>query len=182
MLSREKAMELIKQHVKRKNIIKHMLATEAVMREFAKRFNEDEELWGIAGLLHDLDYDYTFESPEKHGFMTIELLKDHDVPEEVKNAILAHCEHKKREKLIEKAIYAADPVTGFIVAAVLIRKGTKLKDLTVDFLKNRFKEKSFARGASRENMLSCEEFGLSLDEFLSLSLKAMQGISKELGL
>ncbi|RKX50201.1 MAG: phosphohydrolase [Thermotogae bacterium] len=182
MLSREKAMELIKQHVKRKNILKHMLATEAVMKELAKKFNEDEELWGIAGLLHDLDYDYTFESPEKHGLMTVEMLKNYDVPEDVKNAILAHCEKKERENLVEKAIYAADPVTGFIVAAVLIRKGTKLKDLTVDFLKNRFKEKSFARGASREKMLCCEDFGLPLDEFLALSLKAMQGISSELGL
>lgn len=102
MLSREKAMELIKQHVKRKNILKHMLATEAVMKELAKKFNEDEELWGIAGLLHDLDYDYTFESPEKHGLMTVEMLKNYDVPEDVKNAILAHCEKKNVKPLWRK--------------------------------------------------------------------------------
>ncbi|AKI96542.1 HD domain-containing protein [Kosmotoga pacifica] len=182
MISREKSLELIKKNVKKKNILKHMLATEAVMRELARKFGEDEERWGIAGLLHDLDYEYTFDSPEKHGLMTAEMLKEYDVPEDVRNAILAHCEKKDRETLMEKAIYAADPVTGFIVAAVLIRKGTKLKDLTVDFLKNRFKEKSFARGASREKMSSCEDLGLSLDEFLALSLKAMQTISEELGL
>ena len=98
------------------------------------------------------------------------------------NAILAHCGKKERETLMEKAIYAADPVTGFIVAAALVRPDKKLEGLTLKSLKKRFKEKAFARGANRDQMRSCEEFGLSLDEFLQLSLDAMKGIADQMGL
>jgi predicted hydrolase (HD superfamily) len=110
------------------------------------------------------------------------MLSEYNVPDDIKNAILAHCGKKERETLMEKAIYAADPVTGFIVAAVLIRKGTTLEDLDLDFLLNRFKEKSFARGASREQMESCKDFGMTLEDFLVLSLNAMRDISEELEL
>jgi len=182
MLKREEAFELVKKHVKTKNLVKHCLAVEVVMRALARRFSEDEELWGLAGLLHDLDYDYTKDTPESHGFKTVELLKDLDVPKEVLDAILAHCEKKEIETKIEKAIYAADPVTGFIVAAALITPEKSLSVIDTDFLMRRFKEKLFAKGANREQMKSCEELGLSLEEFFSLSLDAMRTISKEIGL
>ncbi len=173
---------MVKRELKQKNLVKHVLATEAVMKALAEKMQQDVEIWGLAGLLHDLDYEYTSEEPSTHALLTVKMLKDKDVPEEVLNAILAHNGQKSREKPIEKAIYAADPVTGFIVASVLIRKGTKLKDLDVDFLMNRFRERSFARGASRQQMSSCEELGLNLEEFLGVSLDAMKGISRELGL
>lgn len=173
---------MVKKELKQKNLVKHVLATEAVMKALAEEMCEDKDVWGMAGLLHDLDYEYTSEEPSKHARMTVEMLKDKDVPEEVLDAILAHNEQKPRETAVEKAIYAADPVTGFIVASVLIRKGTRLEDLDVPFLMNRFKEKSFARGANRDQMSSCEELGLSLESFLGISLAAMQGISKDLGL
>ena len=182
MISRERALELLKTHVKTKNLIKHCLAVEAIMRALARRFGEDEEKWGIAGLLHDLDYDKTKNDPEKHCLITLELLKDEDVPDDVKNAILAHCGKKERETLMEKAIYAADPTSGFIVAAALIRPEKKLEVIDVPFLKRRFKEKAFAKGANRDQMRSCEEMGLSLDEFLEISLNAMKEIADELGL
>ena len=182
MISRDRALELLREHVKTQNLVKHSLAVEAVMRALARRLGEDEELWGIAGLLHDLDYDYTKNKPEEHGLRTMELLEGEDVPEEVKNAILAHCGKKERETLIEKAIYAADPVTGFIIAAVLVRPDKKIEGLKLKSLKKRFKEKAFARGASRDQMKSCEEFGLNLEEFLQLSLDAMKGIADKLGL
>jgi len=165
-----------------KNLIKHVLATEAVMKALAKELGQDEEVWAMAGLLHDLDYEFTKDNFEEHGNKTVEMLENKDLPEDIKDAILAHCEKKERGKLIEKAIYAADPVTGFIVAAVLIRKGTKLSDIDVDFLLNRYKEKSFARGANRDQMASCAGIGMTLEDFLSLSLKAMQEISEDLGL
>jgi len=165
-----------------KNLIKHVLATEAVMKALAKDLGQDEEVWAMAGLLHDLDYEFTKDNFEEHGNKTVEMLENKDLPEDIKDAILAHCEKKERGKLIEKAIYAADPVTGFIVAAVLIRKGTKLSDIDVDFLLNRYKEKSFARGANRDQMASCAGIGMTLEDFLSLSLKAMQEISEDLGL
>ncbi|MGJ8453748.1 HD domain-containing protein [Pseudothermotoga sp. U03pept] len=182
MLRRDEAYELVKKHVKTKNLVKHCLAVEVVMRALARRFGEDEELWGLAGLLHDLDYDYTKDDPENHGLKTIELLKDSDLPKSVLDAILAHCEKKELNTKMEKAIYAADPVTGFIVAAALITPEKSLSVIDTDFLERRFKEKLFAKGASREQMKSCEELGLSLEEFLSISLDAMRTISKDLGL
>ncbi len=182
MMDRERALELLKEHVKTKNLIKHCLAVEAIMRALARHFGEDEEKWGLAGLIHDLDYEYTKNDPDRHCLVTMELLENEDVPEDIKNAILAHCGKKERETLMEKAIYAADPTSGFIVAAALIRPEKKLEVLDVDFLKRRFKEKAFAKGASREKMRSCEDFGMSLDEFFGISLEAMKGISKELGL
>ncbi len=182
MISRERALELLREHVKTKNLVKHCLAVEAIMRALARRFGEDEEKWGIAGLLHDLDYDYTKGDPEKHCLVTMDLLKDEDVPQDVKDAILAHCGKKERKTLMEKAIYAADPTSGFIVAAALIRPEKKLEVVDVPFLKRRFKEKAFAKGANRDQMRSCEEMGLSLDEFLEISLNAMKEIAGELGL
>ncbi len=182
MISREKAYELVKENIKQKNLIKHVLAVESVMKALARKLNQDEEKWGLSGLLHDLDYEETKNDFENHGKRTVEMLSEYNVPDDIKNAILAHCGKKERETLMEKAIYAADPVTGFIVAAVLIRKGTTLEDLDLDFLLNRFKEKSFARGASREQMESCKDFGMTLEDFLVLSLNAMRDISEELEL
>lgn len=182
MLKREDALELLKNHVKSKNLVKHCLAVEVVMRALARRLGEDEELWGLAGLLHDLDYDYTKDDPQNHGFKTVELLKSYELPKPVLDAILAHCEKKEIVTTMEKAIYAADPVTGFIVAAALITPEKSLSVIDTDFLVRRFKEKLFAKGASREQMRSCEELGLSLEEFLTLSLDAMRTINKELGL
>ena len=182
MISRERALELLKTHVKTKNLVKHCLAVEAIMRALARKFGEDEEKWGIAGLLHDLDYDRTKNDPENHCLVTLQILESEDVPDDVKNAILAHCGKKERETLMEKAIYAADPTSGFIVAAALIRPEKKLEVIDVPFLKRRFKEKAFAKGANRDQMRSCEEMGLSLDEFLEISLNAMKEIADELGL
>jgi putative nucleotidyltransferase with HDIG domain len=182
VISREKAYELVKENIKQKNLIKHVLAVESVMKALARKLNQDEEKWGLSGLLHDLDYEETKNDFENHGKRTVEMLSEYNVPDDIKNAILAHCGKKERETLMEKAIYAADPVTGFIVAAVLIRKGTTLEDLDLDFLLNRFKEKSFARGASREQMESCKDFGMTLEDFLVLSLNAMRDISEELEL
>ncbi|PLV60358.1 HDIG domain-containing metalloprotein [Thermotoga sp. KOL6] len=182
MITRERALELLKEHVKTKNLVKHCLATEVVMKSLAKVLDEDEEKWGITGLLHDLDYDYTKENPDEHGLKTVEILKNEDVPEDVINAILAHCGKKEPETLMEKALYAVDPTTGFIVAAALIRPEKKLEVLDVDFLLRRFKEKAFARGANRDQIKSCEEIGLSLEKFLEISLEAMKSISSELGL
>ena len=181
MIERNEAMDLLKTHVKNKNLIKHCLATEAVMRKLAAYFNEDVETWGLAGLLHDLDYEYTKDTPEVHGLKTVELLGN-NVSEEIKNAILAHSGKKERTTLIEKAIYAADPTTGFIVAAALIKPEKKLEVIDVPFLLKKFKEKSFAKGANRTQMKSCEDLGLTLEKFLEISLDAMKEISGELGL
>ncbi|AEH50912.1 HD domain-containing protein [Pseudothermotoga thermarum] len=182
MISREQAYELLQKHLSSRNLLKHCLAVEVVMRALARKLNEDEDTWGLAGLLHDLDYDYTKDSPDQHGFKTVEILEEYDVPKTVLDAILAHCEKKPIETKMERAIYCSDPVTGFIVAAALITPEKSLRSIDTDFLLRRFKEKAFAKGANRDQMKSCENLGLSLQEFLDLSLNAMREISEILGL
>ncbi len=182
MLTREEAYCLAESRFSNRNLFKHVLAVEAVMRALAAHFGQDPERWGLAGLLHDLDYEETAQSPERHGLRTVELLAGSDVDEEIIHAIKSHNNHAPRESLMDKAIYAADPVTGLIVAAALMHPSKTLAALDVPFILRRFKEKAFAKGANREQIKTCEELGLALDEFLGIALKAMQGIHQELGL
>ncbi len=181
-MKREKALELVGKYVSNNNLKKHMYAVEAVMRSIAKKFGEDIENWGLAGLLHDLDYDETVDDFQKHGFRTAEILSDEDVPEGVIHAIKAHPGHVTRESRMDKALYAVDPITGLIVAATLMHPTKKLKNVDLGFLQRRFKDKRFAAGADRDQIKSCEEIDIALEEFMELSLEAMQSIDKELGL
>jgi len=181
-MNRTEAYELSKSKFSNKNLFKHVLAVEAVMRGLASHFNEDENKWGLAGLLHDLDYEQTMNDPDRHTLLTEEMLKDYDLDSEIIEAIKCHNDKAPRVKLIGKAIYAADPVTGLIVAAALMHPDKKLASLDVNFILRRFKEKRFAAGANREQIKTCENLGLSLEEFLHISLKSMQSINKELGL
>ena len=183
-MEREEALGLVKQEVKNKNLIKHMLAVEAVMRRLAAELGQDEELWALAGLLHDLDYDKTVDRPEQHGLLGAEILEEMGLPEELVRAVKAHnpALGVARESLMDKALFAADPVTGLLVAAALVHPQKKLAAIDLDFVLNRFKEKSFARGANREQIESCSELDLSLEQFLALSLEAMQAAAADLGL
>ena len=181
-MTRDEALVLIKENVKTKNLRKHMYAAEACMRELAKRLEGDEAEWALAGLLHDLDYDRTVDDFPMHGNVTEELLKGSDVSPEIINAIKAHAEHAPITSDIDLALHAVDPLTGLIVAAALMHPTKKLADVDVGFVMNRFKEKRFAAGADRDQIRKCEGLGLSLEEFVGISLAAMQGISKELGL
>ncbi len=182
MIKREEAMDMVNEHLAKKNLVKHVLAVEAIMRGLAPRYGGDPEVWGMAGLLHDLDYEQTFEDPDNHGCVTMDLLEDVDLPEEVRHAILAHCDKAGRDTEMDRAIYAADPVTGLIVASVLMHPSKKVAETDAEFVGKRFKEKRFAAGANREAIASCSELGLDLHEFLEISLVAMRSISKELGL
>lgn len=183
-MNREEALALVKKHVKNKNLVKHMLATEAVMGKLAERLGEDPEKWKLVGLVHDLDYDKTADKPEEHGLLTVKILEEHNFPEELLSAVRTHNEALgyPRVTVLDKALYAADPLTGLIVAAALIHPDKKLASIDTQFVLNRFGEKQFARGANREQIKSCSELGLELEEFISLSLEAMQGIAGELGL
>ncbi len=182
MISREEAMALVDANLSKKNLVKHVLAVEAIMREMAARSGEDEDLWGLAGLLHDLDYERTEADPANHGFVTMELLEGVDVSEDVRHAILAHAGQVERVSDMDKAIYCADPVTGLIVASALMHPTKSLAGMDGEFVGKRFREKRFAAGANREAIASCSELGLELHEFLVISLDAMRGISKDLGL
>jgi putative nucleotidyltransferase with HDIG domain len=181
-MTRGDALKLMETHVSNKNLRKHMLATEAVMRSLARHFKEDEEKWALAGLLHDLDYDQTANNFPKHGLITAELLSDTDLQEDVIYAIKSHPGHFPRNSLMGKALYAADPITGLIVAAALMHPSKKLKNVDLDFVERRFKEKRFAAGADRDQIKSCESMDITLSDFIDISLKAMQEIDGTLGL
>ena len=181
-MDRQQAYELAKSKFSNKNLFKHVLAVEAVMRGLAEHFDEDQEKWGLAGLLHDLDYEQTMNEPDRHTLVTEQMLQDYHLDPEIIEAIKCHNDKAPRTRLMGKAIYAADPVTGLIVAAALMHPDKKLKSIDVPFIMRRFKEKRFAAGANREQIKTCEDFGMSLEEFLGIALTSMQGIDGELGL
>ena len=184
-MERENALKLLKENLKNQNLIKHCLAVEGAMRDLAKYFGENEDKWGICGLLHDIDYEKTKENPELHSKIGSEMLKDLGFDEEICDAVLTHNEaHGIEPKtLMAKALYCIDPLTGLIVAATLVLPSKKINDLTAENVLNRFKEKAFARSANREIIKKCEDLlNLSLEKFIEIVLVAMQKISEELEL
>ena len=182
-MERNEALKLVKANVTNKNLVKHMLAVEAIMRRLAKHFGEDEEKWGLVGLVHDLDYEQS--DMNTHGLKTAEMLEG-KVDKELLDAIRAHNYEnngfRKPETKMEKALIAADAVSGLAVAAALVMPDKKISQVRVETMLNKFKQKDFARRVSRENIRLCEELGLTLEEFFKLTLEALQGISEELGL
>lgn len=181
-MEREEALELVKKHLKNKNLIKHSLAVEACMKAMASRLNKDVEKWGLAGILHDLDYEITEKSPELHTTETVKILKEIGIEPDIINTIQAHAGKVPCQSEMEWAIFSIDPLTGLVIAATLMHPSKKLKEVDLGFVKRRYKEKSFARGARREDIEQIKNIGMDLDEFISICLEAMQGIDKELGL
>ncbi len=183
-MDRKQALALVDRYIQTPNLKKHILAVGACMQRLAPKFGGDPDRWELAGLLHDLDYDLTKNDPDRHTWVTKEILEnEHDFHDtEILNAILAHAEKKPAETVLEKVLYAVDPTTGFIVACALMHPEKKLAALDLGFMKRRFKEKRFAAGANRDQMRSIEAVGLPLDDFLTLCLEAMQGIASDLGL
>lgn len=183
-MDRLQAYDLLQKKISNQNMIKHSLAVEECLKELARHFKEDEEKWGIAGLLHDYDYAELVNSPEKHGLVAAEELEKLGLDKEITQAIKAHNEQNGTERIsrLDKAIHCVDPLTGLIVAAALILPSKKINELTMESVLNRFEEKRFAAGANREIIKRCSEIGLTLAEFTEICLKAMQKISQELGL
>ncbi len=182
-MTREEALKLIQEKVKTKNLVKHMIAVEACMRKLAERLGEDPEMWGLAGLLHDIDYEVTKDKPEEHAKVGAEWLREMGLPEEIVNAVRRHAgRDEKPVEPMDIALYAADPLTGLIVASALMHPSRSLKGMDRDFVLRRFKEKRFAAGANREQIKECERLGLSLEEFIDICLEAMKEVSDALGL
>lgn len=181
-MEREEALELVKKYLKNKNLVKHSLAVEACMKAMASRLNKDVEKWGLAGILHDLDYEITEKSPELHTTETVKILKEIGIEPDIINTIQAHAGKVPCQSEMEWAIFSIDPLTGLVIAATLMHPSKKLKEVDLGFVKRRYKEKSFARGAKREDIEQIKNIGMDLDEFISICLEAMQGIDKELGL
>ena len=183
-MTREEVLDSIKDNVENENLIKHMLATEAIMLALARRFGEDEEEWGLTGLLHDIDVELTGGDMSTHGKLGADLVKEMGASEAMAHAILCHNEAHgiPQETKLDKALFCADPLTGLITAAALVRPDKKLAGVEPKSVRKRFKEKSFAAGANREQISLCSEIGLELDEFIELGLEAMKGIAADLGL
>ena len=183
-MTREEALDSIKNNVDNVNLIKHMLATEAIMRALARRFDGDEEDWGLAGLLHDIDVELTEGDMTTHGKLGADLVREMGASEAIVHAILCHNEAHgvPCETEMDKALFCADPLTGLITAATLVRPDKKMANLEAKSVQKRFKEKGFAAGANREQIARCSELGIELNEFIELGLKAMQDIAPGLGL
>jgi putative nucleotidyltransferase with HDIG domain len=183
-LNREEALELVKTNVRNQNIVRHMIAVEGIMKTLAEYFGEDECLWGVTGLVHDIDYEKTAENFEKHGILAEEMLKG-KVPKETLRAIKAHNHEYSGvlpESRLEKGLIASDAVSGLIVACALVMPSKKVKDVDVKTVIKKFKDKDFARGADRQRIIVCEELGISKEEFFGIALKGIQNVSQDLGI
>jgi putative nucleotidyltransferase with HDIG domain len=183
-VTRKEVFNSIRDNIENVNTIKHMLATEAIMRALARRFGEDEEEWGLTGLLHDIDMELTEGDMNTHSRLGADLARELGASEATVHAILCHNQAHgiPLETKLDKALFCADPLTGLITAAALVRPDKKLAGVEAASVKKRFKEKSFAAGASREQISQCTALGLEFDEFLALGLEAMKGIAPSLGL
>lgn len=181
-ISRDDAYNLVVEKIGVNNLLKHILAVEVGMRRLAEYFNEDVELWGMTGLLHDLDYNETKDDESRHSYVTADWLKEYNLPETMIHAIHAHPGHIPCESKLDWALYAVDPSTGFLVACALMHPSKRLDAIDSKFMIRRFKEKKFAAGATRENIAACSNLNLELDQFLLLVHESMLTITDELGL
>jgi putative nucleotidyltransferase with HDIG domain len=183
-MNRSQALAIVQEFIENDNLIRHMLAVEAAMRFYARKYNEDEEIWGITGLLHDFDWEI-HPTLDQHPQAGAPILRERGVPEEIVRAILSHADHTgvPRESRMEKALYACDEITGLIIAVALVRPSRSLSDLKPKSVKKKWKDRSFAAGANREEIASAaEEFGVDLWEHVGNVIEAMRPIAPELGL
>lgn len=182
--TREEAWELLTEFTKSPNLIKHALAVEAAMRGYARKFGEDEELWGVVGLIHDFDYE-RYPTAEDHPFRGMEILRERGWPEEIVDAVGSHANYSgiPRDTLLKKTLFAVDELTGLIVAVALVRPSKDIRDVKVKSVKKKWKDKSFAAGVNRADV---EEgaalLGVDLWEHVGTVLEAMKGIAAELEL
>jgi putative nucleotidyltransferase with HDIG domain len=184
MLSRNEALDVVKKHVTRKNVLYHMLAVEAIMRGTARHLGGDVDLWGLVGLLHDIDYEKTEITPEKHTLIAEELLRGL-ISDQVARAIKTHNypnTHVMPESRMEKALIACDAISGLLVACALVMPSKKLADVKVESVAKKFKDKDFARGADRQRIVVCEELGIPKESFFAIALEELKNAASEMGL
>jgi putative nucleotidyltransferase with HDIG domain len=161
-----------------------MLAVEAVMRAYARRFGENEDAWGLAGLLHDLDYERHPSQEAGHPFVGVEIIRSRGVSEPVCRAILAHADYSgvPRETRMEKALYAADELAGFVIAVALVKPTRSLGDVDAGSVQKKMKDKAFARGVRREDIVrGAEELGVPLEDHITFVIQALRRVAPELG-
>lgn len=183
-MTRDEALALVREYVKNENLIKHMLSVEAAMRFYAEKLGEDVEKWGIAGLIHDFDWEI-HPTLEEHPLAGEPILRERGVPEDIIRAVMSHADHTGVPRLsrMEKALYACDEITGLVTAVVLVRPSRSLLDLEVSSVKKKWKDRAFAAGANRDEIeKAAAEFGIELWEHVSNVIQAMRRIAPDLGL
>ncbi len=184
-MTRDQAWEILQQNVKNQKMLNHCLASEAVLKALARRLDRDEEKWGLAGLLHDIDVEVTGADPATHALKAGEILKDYDLDGDILDAIRMHNEEatgEDRTTEFQHALSAGETVTGLIYATALVYPDKKIAGVKAKSIVKRMKQKAFAASVSRENIMECEKIGLSLQEFVEISLDAMKEIGAEIGL
>lgn len=183
-MDRNKAESLLKRYVKNEKMLYHSYSSEAVMRALAKHLGRDEEKWGLAGLLHDIDSEITNADPLKHGLVAEELLLDEGIDEDIVDAIKMHNEEAtglERTTEFQHALAAGETITGLIYATALVYPDKKIKDVKTKSVTKRMKQSAFAASVSRENIMECEKLGLTLNDFTELALSAMKEIADKIG-
>lgn len=183
-MNREEALAIVHQYIKSPNLIKHMLAVEAAMRFYARKYGQDEEKWAVTALLHDFDWEI-HPTMEDHPMAGEPILREHGVPDDIIRAVLSHATHSgiPRETLMEKALFACDELTGLITAVALVRPSRALYDLKPKSVKNKWKDRSFAAGANREEMeQGAAELGVDLWDHVANVIAAMNTIAEDLDL
>jgi len=184
-MTRDEADQLLRDYVKSERMLNHCYAAEAVMRSLARRLGESEEKWGMAGLLHDIDFEITDADLGRHCLEAQKILTERNVDPEIVDAIVMHNEAvtgRKRETLFQHALAAGETITGLVVATALVYPDKRLASVKTKSVVKRMKEKAFAASVNREIIMECEAIGISLNEFAELSIAAMLEISDRLGL
>src|SRR6516225_7741151 len=184
MVNRASAWNLLCEYTQSESLRKHMLAVETCMRAYARKFGEDEERWGITGLLHDFDYE-KYPTPEEHPFVGNKILEARGYPEEMRRAILSHAEYSgvKRESKMEKTLFACDELTGFITATALVKPSKSLAEVEAKSVRKKMKDKAFARSVNRDDIINgAADLGVDLEEHIAFCIEAMKTIAGELGL
>ena len=179
------AEKLIKEHVDGQFLFNHMLATSTIMRACATFLGEDADSWALCGLLHDIDFEKTKEEPINHGVLAVDILKGHNVSQEILTAIIAHNymnpDAPKRKTKMDHILVAADAMTGLITACAMVKE-KKIDNVSEKTIKKAFKKKGFAAGSKREMIMECELAEIPYEKFVEISLIAMKGIAGKLGL
>jgi putative nucleotidyltransferase with HDIG domain len=181
---RDHAWGLLCEYTQSESLRKHMLAVEACMRAYARKFGEDEDKWGITGLLHDFDYE-KYPTPAEHPFVGNKILEERGYPEEIRRAILSHADYSgvKRESRMEKTLYACDEIAGFITASALVKPNKSLAEVEAKSVRKKMKDKAFARSVNRDDIINgAADLGVDLEEHIAFCIEAMKGIAAELGL
>lgn len=184
-ITREEAVSRLREHIKNEKTVVHCLASEAVMRALAKRLGEDEERWGLTGLLHDIDMEVTNADPKVHALKAEELLADFPMDDEMIDAIRMHNDEatgKARSTRMQHALAAGETITGLVYATTLVYPDKKIESIKYKSVRKRMKEKAFAANVNRDHIMECEKIGIPLDEFVQISVDAMRSISAQIGL